>query len=139
MKITIRRKTETNNSIIGEMWFDSDTMPEGFTLEPSRTTPVHPGHPCVPAGIVYKVILTKSPHFGYVTPELVNVPGRSEIRWHKGNDPKDTLGCTLVAEKVGPQPDWVSQSKEAFEHLMGRLQPMHDAGEEITAVYLDPQ
>jgi hypothetical protein len=74
---------------------------------------------------------------GYFTPELLDVPGRSEIRIHIGNKPEDSLGCTLVGETHGPQPDWVSASKVAFERLMVECRAAEDRGEEITAEYHD--
>jgi hypothetical protein len=130
MTVEIRRKWETSKSIIGEMWVDDQF--ECFTLEPSRNTPVHQGHPCIPAG-TYKVILTMSPHLRYVTPEVLNVPGRSAIRWHIGNFPADVLGCVVVG--LGHATDAVTSSKIAFAKLMDLLK----TAEEIVAVYTDPQ
>src|SRR4051812_21834129 len=106
MKIDIYRVIETDRSIIGRLAVDGQQL--CFDLEPSRLHPVHAGHPCIPAGIAYKVKLTISPHFGYVTPEVLDVPGRTHIRMHRGNKPEDSLGCTLVGESHGPAPDWFS-------------------------------
>lgn len=58
-------------------------------------------------------------------------------RIHKGNEPKDSLGCTLVGESHGPEPDWVAQSAIAFDRLMEVLQAAEARGEEITAEYHD--
>jgi hypothetical protein len=131
VKIEIRRKTETTKSIVGELWIDSQF--EAFTLEPSRTNPVHSGHPCIPAG-EYPLEMTFSPHFQMITPEVMNVPGRTAIRIHPGCFPKDSLGCTLVAEKKGI--DQLYQSRIAFDKLMTlfrhTLEPM-------TIVYVDPK
>lgn len=113
MKIIVQRQKETKKSISGEMTIDGQW--ECNTLEPARVDPVHPGHPCVPVG-VYPVELTFSPHFKIVTPEVLNVPGRTAIRIHAGNFPKDTLGCTLVGLTKGI--DAVYTSKIAFERLM---------------------
>jgi hypothetical protein len=54
-----------------------------------------PGTTCIPAGR-YRVMLTWSPHFQRILPELVSVPGFSDIRLHSGNWTKDTVGCPLV-------------------------------------------
>jgi Family of unknown function (DUF5675) len=56
-----------------------DGVKECYYLEPSRYTPFYSGHPCIEAGS-YHVVLTMSPHLGYVCPEVLNVPGRTEIR-----------------------------------------------------------
>ena len=136
MKLDIYRKTETANSIIGELFVDNQK--ECVTIEPSRDTPVHPGHPCIGAG-KFDVILTPSPHLGYVTPEILNVPGRTAIRIHVANFPKDLLGCTGVGTDVGTIPDFIVGSKHAFDQLMVLLQGAHDAGEKITAEWHDPQ
>lgn len=133
MRIDIYRKHETDRSIIGEVSVDGQD--ECFCLEPARDNPVHVGHPCVVAGGPYKVILTRSPHLGYVCPEVLDVPGRSDIRIHKGNKPEDTLGCSILGTSVGPQPDWVSDSHDAFDKLMDVLEGESD----ITITYHDPE
>jgi len=134
MNIEIRRKWETPRSVCGEMWIDGKF--QCFTLEPARTTPVHAGHPCIPAGS-YKIVLTKSPHLGYVTPEVLNVPGRTAIRWHVGNKPEDVLGCVAVGSGYSSNaPDFVAHSKFAFDQLM---QALRAAIGEITAHYFDPE
>jgi hypothetical protein len=128
MKVDIYRKVETSESITGEFWLDG--VQQCFYLEPSRTTPFWPDHPCIDAGI-YKVVLTMSPHLQYICPEVLDVPGRTAIRWHIGNFPKDVLGCCVVGTQVGE--NLVSNSKVAFAALMAKLQ-----GQDITAEYHDP-
>jgi hypothetical protein len=120
---------ETSESITGESWIDG--AKECCYLEPSRYTPFHPGHPCIPAGS-YRVVLTYSPHLGYVCPEVLNVLGRTAIRWHVGNFPKDVLGCCVVGTAVGS--NQVENSKTAFVALMAKLE-----GREIVVFYQDPQ
>jgi hypothetical protein len=134
MKIDVYRIIETDRSIIGRLTIDGQQF--CFVLEPSRFKPVHPGHPCIPCGI-FKVKLTMSPHFGYVTPELLEVPGRTNIRIHKGNKPEDSLGCTLVGETHGPGPDWIGDSKDAFERLMQQCEAAQGRIEEISVEYHD--
>jgi hypothetical protein len=128
MKVDIFRKHETAESITGELWIDG--VKQCFYLEPSRLTPVHSGHPCIPAG-TYKVVLTMSPHLGYVCPEILDVPGRTAIRWHIGNFPKDVLGCCVVGSILGD--DFVGNSKVTFEALMVKLED-----QEITTEYHEP-
>ena len=130
MRVEIRRLWETPRSVCGEMWVDGQF--ECFTLEPARLTPVHEGHPCISAG-TFRVILSHSTHLGYVTPEVLNVPGRTAIRWHIANKPEDVLGCVGVGEKHSV--DWVASSASAFKKLMTLLETASDG---ITAVYIDP-
>lgn len=130
MNIEVKRLNETEKSIVGQLFVDN--QPECYTLEPGRTNPVHQGHPCIPAG-TYSVELTFSPHFKYVTPEVMDVPGRTDIRIHRGNRPEDSLGCTLVGE--GYATDWVSASEPAFDRLMTLLKT---ASTPITVTYTDP-
>lgn len=128
MKVDIYRKIETSQAITGELWLDG--FMECFYLEPSRFTPYYPGHPCIHAGI-YGVVLTMSPHLGYVCPEVLHVPGRTAIRWHIGNFPKDVLGCCVVGTVLSINS--VNNSKTAFDALMAKLH-----GNEIMAEYHDP-
>ena len=136
MRIDVWRKYETNKSITGEIHVDDQE--ECFSLEPARQNPVNPGHPCVAAGGPYKVILTHSPHLGYICPEVLDVPNRTDIRVHKGNEPKNTLGCTLIGSSIGPQKDWVSNSTEAFNKLMILLNGAAEKAEPITITWHDP-
>jgi hypothetical protein len=131
MILEVKRKTESSKSIVGELWIDGQL--ECFTLEPSRLNPYHQGHPCVDAGGPYEIQLTLSPKMHYVTPEVLNVPGRSEIRLHVGNFPKDTEGCTLVGETKGT--DQIYRSQIAFDQLMTLLKTSLDP---ITITYYDP-
>lgn len=127
MKVGIWRRVETSKAITGELWLDG--VMECYCLEPARLTPYYPGHPCIEAGI-YRVVLTMSPHLGYVCPEVLHVPGRTAIRWHIGNYPKDVLGCCVVGTVLGVNS--VINSKIAFEELMEKLR-----GSEIVAEYHD--
>lgn len=131
MLIEVHRVWETTKSVCGKLYVDGQY--ECVTLEPSRLFPYYPGHPCIPAG-QYRVILTPSPELGYVTPELLNVLGRSFIRIHVGNFPKDVKGCTAVGETHAL--NTVISSQIAFDKLMTLLRAGN--GETITAVYLDP-
>lgn len=74
---------------------------------------------CIKPG-TYLCVKTKSPNLGYITPELQDVPGRTHIRIHIGNYPKDILGCIAVGEVGGviAQRPMVSSSRIAFSRLM---------------------
>jgi hypothetical protein len=128
LDLDIYRQWETPRSVCGQLW--SRGLPWLYTLEPARENPAIPGHPCIPAGR-YKVILTKSPRLGYVCPEVLDVPGRTAIRWHIGNYPTDVEGCVALGEERGP--DYVDRSRGAFQRLMDVL-PHYD---EIWVTYHD--
>jgi hypothetical protein len=53
------------------------------------------GQTAIPCGR-YQVIVTWSPKFGKRLPELLSVPGFTNIRIHSGVDAKHTEGCILV-------------------------------------------
>jgi hypothetical protein len=135
VNIDVYRLIETDRSIIGRLAVNGIQF--CFTLEPSRFKPIHAGHPCIPVGL-YSVKLSLSPHFGYVTPEVLDVPGRSAIRVHRGNKPEDSLGCTLVGEEHSQAPDWISNSHQAFDRLMEACKAAEAKGEQITVEYHDP-
>lgn len=111
----------------------SDVLFHSYTLEPDPKTPAILGHPSIPAG-TYPVQLTMSPHLQYVTPELYAVPGRTAIRIHIANFPRELEGCTAVG--LGQTTDTVLQSKLAFDALMEVLKSATDP---ITATYIDAE
>lgn len=55
------------------------------------------GETCIPFG-EYRVEVTYSPKFKRELPILIDVPHFEGIRIHRGNYPKDTLGCILVGD-----------------------------------------
>lgn len=126
MKIVVQRKWESTESICGEISVDNQF--ECFSLERTRTGE----HPCIPAG-VYRVHLTPSPHLHYVTPEVLEVPGRTHIRLHVANKASELLGCTAVGETHTP--NFVGNSEDAFVSLMTLLRM---AGGPISIEYREP-
>ena len=50
----------------------------------------------VPA-LIYRVQVTRSPKFHRLLPCLMQVPGRSGIRVHRGTKPEHSKGCILVS------------------------------------------
>ncbi len=53
----------------------------------------------VPA-LIYKVQVTQSPRFKRLLPMLIQVPGRSGIRFHRGSQPEHSKGCILISASM---------------------------------------
>ena len=58
-----------------------------------------PDETCIPYG-TYEVIMTYSPKFGKVMPQIMNVPGFDGIRLHGAHDINSVSGCVGLGEKV---------------------------------------
>lgn len=56
----------------------------------------------IPIG-TYPVRVTRSPKFKRMLPLLLNVPGRSGIRVHRGTKPEHSRGCILVSAAMEQQ------------------------------------
>ena len=78
----------------------------------------------------YRVILSFSPHFQKRLPELLNVPGFTDIRIHKGNTDVDTKGCLLVGDGE-PENDFMGKSGQAFDRVFARISEAINTGEEV--------
>ena len=50
----------------------------------------------IPVGI-YEIRVTYSPRFKRMLPLVMQVPGRSGIRFHRGTRPEHSKGCILVS------------------------------------------
>ncbi len=72
---------------------------------------------CIPAG-TYELKVTWSPAFKRWLPLLMAVPGRSGIRIHAGNTPRDTKGCILVGWRYG---EVLLRSQETLKELLNQL------------------
>ena len=114
----LKRVEGTDGSTVGILLFDK--VLQCLTLE-NRDWQNQPFISCIPPGN-YLCIRTVSPKFG-TTFEIVDVPGRSHILFHKGNTAEDTYGCVLVGKEVG----WIDgkrailSSRKAFDRMMFTL------------------
>ena len=70
----------------------------------------------IPEG-TYPIILSKSPKFKRVLPEILNVPNNSGIRIHAGNFPSDTSGC-LVLGTYFNESILFNSKKKVYEFIM---------------------
>lgn len=91
------------------------------------------GMTAIPKG-TYEVVLSMSPGFKKVLPEVLNVPGFTGVRIHSGNSSKDSEGCILVGSSNDRNDDdWIGGSKAALSQLMAKLVTVASG----TKVYLD--
>ena len=108
MKLKLIRDLDSGNSTIGRLYCEDEFL--CYTLENTWKDNIR-RQSCVPLGN-YKLSLrnspTFSPRYGHHLVELVNVPNRDYILIHKGNYPKDTLGCILVGSTKGKDAVWSS-------------------------------
>ena len=78
----------------------------------------------------YRVILSYSPHFGRILPEILNVPGYIGVRIHCGNKADNTEGCLLVGDE-DPSDGFMGQSRQAFDRVFARISEAINIGEEV--------
>lgn len=48
----------------------------------------------------YKIVLSMSPRFRKVLPEILNVPGFTGVRIHSGNTQYDSSGCLILGKNT---------------------------------------
>lgn len=148
MELTIERKYPKPTYTIGKLLVEG--MPLCDVLEDKDrdltsgmpTTEIYKrktyGQTAIPYGR-YEVRLTYSPKYATrpwaakykgLIPEIMEVPGFSNVRLHVGNSSADTSGCPLCGENkvVGR----LVNSTQAFYDLMDYyLLPAHEAGQRM--------
>lgn len=131
MELKLNRIFLGSSATIGELYVDGEHIAD--TLE-DRVRPEGEkiyGKTAIPEG-TYEMVLSYSPRFKKILPEILNVPNFTGIRIHCGNSSADSSGCILVGTWDGEKEDWVSDSKVAFNKLMSLLQKAADNKEKIT-------
>jgi Family of unknown function (DUF5675) len=118
VKLSLIRGTPTPLSIPGEMSVDGQFY--SYTLERPEVA--------IPTG-TFAMEITFSPRFNRPLPLLDSVPGRTDIRIHAGNWPRDTEGCLLVGLQRGT--DMILQSRLALDPLVAKIQAALDAGDDV--------
>lgn len=113
----IKRLTRSHSIPTFGVLLRDDGIPFALTLERPWLSNMR-GRSCIPEGR-YIAKRHLSPKFGW-TFWLQDVPGRSEILFHKGNLADDTHGCILVGESFNPIGgiDGITASKQGFEEFM---------------------
>lgn len=83
---------------------DGSVSFEGFAVEDKVRDPgvKVQDETAIPAGS-YKMRISKSPRLGRLLPEILDVPGFSGIRIHKGNTAADSSGCLIIGSRLGPK------------------------------------
>lgn len=131
MELTLNRIFLGSSATIGELYVDrehiADTLEDRVRPEGEKVY----GKTAIPEG-TYEMVLSYSPRFKKILPEILNVPNFTGIRIHCGNSSADSSGCILVGTWDGEKEDWVSDSKVAFNKLMSLLQKAADNKEKIT-------
>lgn len=113
--ITLLRRRSSERSTLGQLFVADWSC---VTLEdPERAGPKIAGATAIPRGR-YRLVLTFSPRFQQIMPELLAVPGFSGVRIHRGNGPLDTEGCILVGLAAsGEESDRIIGSRAAYAKL----------------------
>lgn len=89
------------------------------------------GETAIPRG-KYRVVLTMSPRFKRVLPEVLNVPGFTGIRIHRGNTAEHTHGCILVGLPDGNGADgWLGNSTPAESLVIRTIREAINTGQQV--------
>lgn len=131
MELKLNRIFLGSSATIGELYVDgehiADTLEDRVRPEGEKVY----GKTAIPEG-TYEMVLSYSPRFKKILPEILNVPNFTGIRIHCGNSSADSSGCILVGTWDGEKEDWVSDSKIAFNKLMSLLEEATNNKEKIT-------
>lgn len=127
MKLSLIRDTFTEKSTIGKLYVNEQFS--CYTLEDVIRKEKIEGKTAIPSG-EYQVIIDFSVRLQKELPHILDVPGFSGIRIHRGNTPDDTEGCILVGVNVTKDRIW--QSNIAFTRLFDQLEIAYNRKEPIT-------
>jgi hypothetical protein len=89
--IPLTRKIKDGKAVCGSLRFEGREI---ATLENADYI--------IPNG-TYEVRVTWSPRFKRMLPLVMQVPGRSGIRFHRGTRPEHSKGCILVSAAIEQQ------------------------------------
>ena len=128
MNINLIRTTPNDFAIFGLLTVDGQSSI--YTLERQGVQ--------IPLG-TYPIEITASQDLtcrcpdgkiSHLLPLLDNVPGRSAIRIHGGNWPRDSEGCILVGLQKGA--GMIMQSQAALTPLVAQIRQALDSGDSVT-------
>jgi hypothetical protein len=122
--MVIRRIASRNDGMFGAVTWNN--LPFAVTVE-RPWLDNQTGISCIPAGHYICKRCRTSPDYGFRdspkfgdTFQVMNVPGRSLILFHKGNLDEDSHGCIILGEQYEPfrsRPAAVLSSAKAFEEF----------------------
>lgn len=133
--LSLVRKIYTDRSTVGDLLLRGE--PFCSTIELSCRKGDEKGLLAILPGR-YQFTLTKSPHLGFVTPLLLNVPKndgpgfRIGIRIHPANWAEQLDGCIAPGDYRLDEPNFVANSRVAFNRLMSELEPLPEENLWIT-------
>lgn len=131
MELKLNRIFLGSSATIGELWVNDthlcDTLEDRVRPEGEKIY----GKTAIPEG-TYEMVLSYSPRFKKILPEILNVPNFSGIRIHSLNKAEESEGCIGVGEWNGKDTNWISNSRIAFNELMSLLQKAANNKEKIT-------
>ena len=131
MELKLNRIFLGSSATIGELYIDkkyiADTLEDRVRSEGEKVY----GKTAIPEG-TYEMVLSYSPRFKKILPEILNVPNFTGIRIHSLNKAEDSEGCIGVGEWNGKDTNWISNSRIAFNELMSLLQKAANNKEKIT-------
>jgi len=119
MKLTIVRINYNDKTTIGRLYINNEFF--CYTLEDKvrpKGVKVY-GETAIPSG-KYKVIVSYSPKFKKLLPEILNVPMFSGIRLHGGSTAQNSLGCVILSYDLIDEN--TVKSDQAYNDLIKKLQ-----------------
>jgi len=121
MKLSLTRKAPQGIAIFGVLTVDG--LCPMYTLE-RLGVQIPPG--TYPIEMTDSLDLTcdcgPNHSLSHLLPLLDNVPGRSAIRIHSGNWPRNSMGCILVGLQTNPDSNMILQSRAALDSLIPLIQ-----------------
>lgn len=145
--LLLRRKTE-GRATPGTLYIDGVqacyTLEDMVRVDPDPVTPENEakvyGQTAVPAG-AYDVKLRNSTHFGPDTPELLDVPGYTDVLMHGGNTHANTMGCILLGNGLTTQAGSAAivggTSRPAVKYVKDHIRDAIARGEQVRITIKD--
>lgn len=131
MQLKLNRIFKTNTFTIGELYINekyvTDTLEDRVRPEGEKVY----GKTAIPEG-TYEMVLSYSPRFKKILPEILNVPNFTGIRIHSLNKAEESEGCIGVGEWNGKDTNWISNSRKTFNKLFALLEEANNNKEKIT-------
>jgi hypothetical protein len=131
MELTLNRIFLGSSATIGELLVNDkhlcDTLEDRVRPEGEKVY----GKTAIPEG-AYEMVLSYSPRFKKILPEILNVPNFTGIRIHSLNKAEESEGCIGVGEWNGKDTNWISNSRKTFNKLFALLEEANNNKEKIT-------